>query len=245
MRLFCLPYAGGSAPRVYRGWTALLPDSVDVRPLELPGRGARMAQTPCTSVDALVDDLVPTVLAALDGGPYALFGHSLGGLLAFELARRLEHVHGRPPAHLLVSAFEAPDAPTEPDRDHLLPDDAFRARLRELAGTPQEVLDNDDLMDLLIPVLRADFTASNTYRLTSPWLTLTCPLTVFGGLDDPEAPPHTLRAWRHRTSGHFRLHLLPGDHFFLHTESVPLTGAVRAALAADEAAVDRRRERRA
>lgn len=245
MRLFCLPYAGGSALRVYRDWPDLLPDDVQVWPLELPGRGSRMAESACTSVDALVDDLVPAVLSALHGGPYALFGHSLGGLLAFELARRLEHVHGRPPAHLLVSAFAAPDLPTEPDRDHLLPDDAFRARLRELAGTPQEVLDNDDLMDLLIPLLRADFTASSTYRLTSPWLTLTCPLTVFGGLDDPEAPPHTLRAWQHRTSGAFRLRLLPGDHFFLHTESAALTGAVSTALVADEAAVDRRRGRRA
>jgi surfactin synthase thioesterase subunit len=247
MRLFCLPYAGGSALRVYHEWPALFPDGdgIDVRPLELPGRGSRMAESPCTSVDALVDDLVPTVLSALDSGPYALFGHSLGGLLAFELARRLEHVHRRPPAHLLVSAFEAPDPPPEPDRDHLLPDPEFRARLRELVGTPEEVLANDDLMEILIPVLRADFTVSNTYRFASPWLTLSCPLTVFGGLDDPEAPPPTLRAWQHRTTGAFRLRLLPGDHFFLNTERAALIEAVRAALTADEADVARRRGRRA
>jgi surfactin synthase thioesterase subunit len=245
MRLFCLPYAGGSALRVYHEWPALLPDGIDVWPLELPGRGSRMAESLCTSVDGLTDDLVPTVLSALDAGPYAIFGHSLGGLLAFELARRMEHVHGRPPAHLLVSAFEAPGLPAEPDRDHLLPDDAFRARLRELVGTPQEVLDNDDLMEILIPVLRADFTVSNTYRFASPWLTLSCPLTVFGGLDDPEAPPHTLRAWQHRTTGAFRLRLLPGNHFFLNTERALLTEAVRTALVADEADVERRRGRRA
>lgn len=205
-----------------------------------------MGETPCSSVDALIDDLVQGVLPALDG-PYALFGHSLGGLLAFELARRLEHAHGRTPQQLFVSGHEAPDLPSEPDRDHLLPDDVFRVRLRELSGTPQEVLDNDDLMELLIPVLRADFAASNTYRLGTPWLRLSCPLTVFGGLDDPEAPPHTLRAWQQRTTGSFRLRLLPGHHFFLHTERTLLLDAVIDALdtTAGEADADRRRERRA
>lgn len=245
VRLFCLPYAGGSGLRVYHPWQGLMPDGVDVRPLELPGRGSRMSETLCTSVDTLVDDLVPTVLSALGPGPYALFGHSMGGLLAFELARRLEHVHRRPPAHLLVSAYEAPDLPREPDQDHLLPDPEFRARLRDLVGTPQEILDNDDLMEILTPVLRADFTVTGTYRLTSPWLTLSCPLTVFGGLDDPEAPPHTLRAWQHRTTGPFRLRLLPGDHFFVNTERALLTEAVHTALVADEADVARRRGRRA
>ncbi|MFP8962482.1 thioesterase II family protein [Streptomyces nanhaiensis] len=245
VRLFCLPYAGGSAVRVYHDWPAELPGHIELRPLELPGRGSRMSETPCPSVDGLVDDLVHCVLPAIDG-PYALFGHSLGGLLAFELARRLEHAHHRPARHLLVSGYEAPDLPTEPDRDHLLPDDEFRKRLRELSGTPQEVLDNDDLMELLTPVLRADFTASNTYRLGSPWLRLSCPLTVFGGLDDPEAPPHTLRAWQHRSTGPFRLRLLPGNHFFLHTERTSLIEAVIDALGpAGEADAGRRRGRRA
>ncbi|MFR9674845.1 thioesterase II family protein [Streptomyces sp. TR06-5] len=244
LRLFCLPYAGGSAARIYHDWARLLPEHVELWPLELPGRGSRMVETPCSTVDALVDDLVHTALGAIDG-PYALFGHSLGGLLAFELARRLEHAHRRPAAHLLVSAFEAPDLPTEPDRDHLLPDDEFRLRLHELAGTPKEVIDNDDLMELLIPVLRADFTAVNTYRLGSPWLRLNCPLTVFGGLDDPEAPPHTLRAWQHRSTGPFRLRLLPGDHFFLHTEQSLLIDAVLDALDTAEADAGERRERKA
>lgn len=245
LRLFCLPYAGGSAARVYHDWQPALPGHVELWPLELPGRGARMAESPCSTVDGLVDDLERTVLPAADG-PYALFGHSLGGLLAFELARRMEHAHHRPPQHLIVSGFEAPDLPTEPDLDHLLPDDAFRERLRELSGTPREVLDNDDLMDLLIPVLRADFTASSTYRLGSPWLRLSCPLTVFGGLDDPEAPPHTLRAWQHRSTGPFRLRLLPGNHFFLHTERTLLIEALTDALGTTgEADAVRRRERRA
>lgn len=245
LRLFCLPYAGGSALRVYHGWTRLLPGHLEPWPLELPGRGSRMAETPCTSVDSLVDDLLHTVLPALDG-PFALFGHSLGGLLAFELARRLEHVHGLPPRHLLVSGIEAPGTPGEGDRDHLLPDEEFRARLHELAGTPKEVIEDDDLMELLIPVLRADFTAADTYRLGSPWLRLSCPLTALGGLDDPEAPPHTLRAWQHRTTGPFRLRLLPGNHFFLHSEQSLLIDAVLDALgSAGEAGAERRRERRA
>ncbi|MBZ4016089.1 thioesterase II family protein [Streptomyces purpurogeneiscleroticus] len=245
LKLFCLPYAGGSANRVFHDWTPALTEHVELWPLELPGRGARMAESPCTSVEALVDDLLHAVLPALDG-PYALFGHSLGAIVAFELARRLEHAHHRPAVHLMVSGHEAPDVLSEPDRDHLLPDEEFRDRLSELAGTPQEVLDNDDLMELVIPVLRADFAAANTYRLDSPWLRLSCPVTAFGGIEDPEAPPHTLRAWQHRSTGPFRLRLLPGNHFYLHSEQALLLQSITEALApVHEAEAVRLREKEA
>jgi surfactin synthase thioesterase subunit len=225
MKLFCLPYAGGSAARIYRAWMRDLPDWLDVCPLELPGRGLRATEGLHSSIEPLLNDLLRVVLPA-STMPYALFGHSLGGLLAFELARRLEHVHGHPPAHLMVSGYEAPEWPKPADRDHLLPDDEFRLRLRELAGTPDEILDNDDLMDVVVPVLRADFAVANTYRFASPWLRLSCPLTVLGGVDDPEAPPPSLRDWRRRTTGPFQTKLFAGNHFYLNDDPVGVRNAV-------------------
>jgi surfactin synthase thioesterase subunit len=136
-------------------------------------------------------------------------------MLAFEAARRLEHDHDRPPVHLMVSGFQAPDVPREPDLDHLLPDAEFRQRLRELHGTPREVLDHDELMDLLVPVLRADFAAVDGWRYR-PVAPLSCPITVFGGLSDPEAPVDTLDGWRRQTTADCQVRLLPGHHFFIH-----------------------------
>lgn len=215
--LFCLPYAGGSAMRVYGRWQRELPDGVEVVPVELAGRGARIVETPLTGVDAITADVLPTVLDRIDR-PYALFGHSLGALVAFELARRLEHLHGRPATHLFVSGHIPPQHPQPPGRyDYRLPDAQFRERLRELAGTPEEVLAHDELLNLVIPVLRADFEAADTYRWR-PGPRISPPLTVYGGADDPEAPPGTLPDWAALTTGGCDVRVLPGGHFFLNDE---------------------------
>jgi surfactin synthase thioesterase subunit len=212
-RLFCLPFAGGSAIRIYSGWKRQLPPGIEVIPLELPGRGTRISETPVPRADALTADALRQVLPWCEE-PFALFGHSLGAALAFEMARVLDHQHGRPPAHLLVSGFQAPDAPVPADQAYLLPDPQFRARLRELDGTPREVLDNDDLMDVLLPVLRADFAAIGQWRYRdAPPLSM--PITVFGGAADPEVPVPTLDGWRRQTTSSCQVHVLPGNHFFL------------------------------
>jgi medium-chain acyl-[acyl-carrier-protein] hydrolase len=213
IRLFCLPYAGGSAQRIYGTWSQRLPDWIDVVPVELPGRGGRIAERPVPLAEALVGDVLRQLLPVTTE-PYALFGHSLGAMLAFEAARRLEHDHGRAPAHLMVSGFRAPDEPHQPDQDYRLPDGPFRQRLRELSGTPREVLEHEELMDLLVPVLRADFAAVGRWRY-QPSAPLSCPLTVFGGRADAEAPPDTLPGWRRQTSADCQVRLLPGHHFFV------------------------------
>lgn len=213
--LFCLPYAGGSAMRIYGRWQRQLPAHVEVVPVEIPGRGSRIAETPLTSVDAIARDVVGTLVDRIDR-PYALFGHSLGALVAFELARRLEHLHGRPATHLTVSGHRAPHLPppVEGQYDYTLPDPEFKQRLRELAGTPEEVLAHEELLELVIPILRADFEAADTYRWR-PGPRLSCPITVYGGADDPEAPPQLLPPWSTLTSGPGDVRVLPGGHFFL------------------------------
>ncbi|MEV0001657.1 alpha/beta fold hydrolase [Micromonospora sp. NPDC050980] len=227
--LFCLPYAGGSAMRVYGRWQRELPDSVEVVPVELAGRGARIVETPLTSVDDITADVLPPVLDRIDR-PYALFGHSLGALVAFELARRLEHLHGRPATHLFVSGHIPPQHPRPPGQyDYRLPDALFRERLRELAGTPEEVLAHDELLDLVIPVLRADFEAADTYR-SRPGPRISPPLTVYGGADDPEAPPETLPDWAVLTTGRHEVRILPGGHFFLNDEQATVLKGIAADL---------------
>lgn len=228
--LFCLPYAGGSAMRVYGRWHRDLPDNIEVVPVEFPGRGARIAEAPLTTVDAIALDVLGPLLDRIDR-PYALFGHSLGATVAFELARRLEHLHGRPATHLFVSGHRAPQLPPPVDGqyDYTLPDAEFRARLRELAGTPEEVLAHDELLDLVIPILRADFEAADTYRWR-PGPRLSCPLTVYGGADDPEAPPDSLPPWSALTSGPSEVRVLPGQHFFLHEQQATLLKGLAADL---------------
>ncbi|SDK75169.1 Surfactin synthase thioesterase subunit [Actinopolyspora mzabensis] len=212
LRLFCLPYAGGSA-RIFSDWQSRLPEHVECVPLELPGRGIRFNETPHERLDPLLDELLPAVLARRDR-PFALFGHSLGALLAFELSRRLRQ-HRLLPCHLFVSAFRAPHLPVHGTPDHSLPDEQFRARLREFNGTPQEVLDDEGLMELLIPILRADLAIPDTYSHVSE-SPLDCSLTAFAGTDDGEYTTAEVAEWAGHTSQEFKLKIMPGDHFFLH-----------------------------
>lgn len=212
LRLFCLPYAGGSS-RVFRDWGRSLPGFVDVVPLELPGRGSRFGDPLVDRLDPLLDDLLRTVLPRLDA-PYAFFGHSLGAMLGYELARRLEREH--PPQAMFVSAARAPHVPVETQITYDLPDEEFRRRLGDLEGTPREIVENDELMDLFLPVLRADFTVADTY-VHEDRPPLACPLTAFGGLEDGEVSLNALHAWRRYTTGAFSVRILPGNHFFVDT----------------------------
>ncbi len=213
LRLFCFPYAGGGAS-VYRRWPAGLPASVEVCGLRLPGHEGRFREPAFTRLTPLVDALAEALLPALDR-PFAFFGHSMGALIAFELARRL-HRDGRPtPRHLFLSARAAPQL-HRPDPCHNLPEPLFREHLRRLGGTPPEVLEHPELMKLLLPMLRADFAVCETY-VHQPDEPLGCPITAFGGLDDPLPRREQLEGWRAHTRAGFRLHMLPGNHFFLHS----------------------------
>lgn len=229
LRMFCFPYAGGSAGRVYGNWQRDLPAWVEVAPMEIPGRGARILEVPAPTVPDLVADALPRMLPQLDR-PFVLFGHSLGAMLAYELAGLLTERYGLIPRLLCVSGLSAPDTPRKPAVEYLLPDLDFRARLRQLGGTPPEILDDDDLMEVLLPVLRADFGAADRWTPPDP-APLPCPLLAFGGADDPEAPPPTLAGWRRRTADRFESRVFPGDHFFVHGARPALLAALGRAVA--------------
>jgi len=224
LSLFCIPYAGGSA-QTFRTWAAALPPNIEVCAVELPGRGSRWREQPLTELKTLVAALAPALLQACNCRPFACFGHSLGGLISFELARHLRRAYGRTPAHLLISACRAPHLLDSEPPIHALPEPEFLAKIRSFNGTPAAVLENAELMELLLPVLRADFTLIETYTCEAE-PPLACPLTVFGGLADPKVDCSVLEAWRVQTRAEFSLQLFPGDHFFLHTAQAELLPVV-------------------
>jgi medium-chain acyl-[acyl-carrier-protein] hydrolase len=213
LRLFCFPYAGGGAS-AYRGWAGALPADVEVCPVQLPGRESRLREPAFDRLAPLVQELAGALRAHRDL-PFAFFGHSMGALISFELARELRR-RGEPlPLHLFLSARRAPQVPPREEDIHDLPEPEFLAKLRELNGTPEEVLQHAELMRLLMPVLRADFSVNETYRF-EPEAPLAPGMSVFGGLGDEEVTRDDLALWGEHTRGPFRLRMLPGDHFFLH-----------------------------
>jgi medium-chain acyl-[acyl-carrier-protein] hydrolase len=226
IQLFCLPPAGGSA-QVFRGWDEALPARVEVCPVELPGRGTRFGERAFTSISALALAASPALVSRPDR-PFAFFGHSMGALLAFELARELRRSYGLTPEHLFVAANEAPQA-QRAETTHALAGAAFVERLRELGGTPSEVLANSELFELLRPALRADLEASETYVFVRE-PPLDCPISVFGGLEDTSVEADDLHAWREHTTAAFSVSMLPGDHFFPRTARRELLAALAGAL---------------
>jgi medium-chain acyl-[acyl-carrier-protein] hydrolase len=214
LRLFCFPYAGG-APSVFRNWSDGLPADVEVCPVQFPGRGTRLMEPPFSRLSLLVEALAEALLPLLDK-PFALFGHSLGSLVSFELARHLRANHSVRPVRLLVSAGPAPQIPHRGAPIHSLPEKEFAAELRRLNGTPGELLNHKELMDIVLPSLRADFALYESYRyLSEP--PLNCPISTFGGLNDQRVNHDDLEAWRDQTSVSFSIRMFPGDHFFLKT----------------------------
>lgn len=212
LRLFCFPYAGAGA-LIFRTWSDSLPADVEVCPVQLPGRGTRMTERPFTQLSPLVEALAQALAPLLDM-PFAFFGHSLGALVSFELARRIRRQYGVHPVRLFVSAGRAPQVPHRGPSIHTLPDKELLMELRRLNGTPSELLGHEELMEIMLPLLRADFAVHETY-LYSTEPPLNCPISAFGGLQDNKVSDSDLEAWRAQTSVSFSLRMFPGDHFFL------------------------------
>lgn len=177
-----------------------------------------MAEPPFTRLEPLVQALAESLRPYLDK-PFACFGHSLGGLIAFELARWLRHLYLPQPVHLWVSAARAPHRPDTDPPIHALPDCDLMAKLRDYSGTPAPVLENAELMDLLLPTLRADFAVLETYRYR-PEVALPCPITAFWGDQDTIVSPAEIAPWEIHTQAAFSLIPIPGDHFYIHQPKI-------------------------
>lgn len=227
LRLFCLPPAGGGA-LLFRSWPGGLP-GVEVCLVHLPGREARRQETPFTHWEPLVQALVTALEPWLDR-PFAFFGHSMGALLGFELARRLRRAGRRMPEALVASGRNAPARPWSLPRLSRLSDDALSLWLRRLGGTPREVLEDPDLRAAIFPVVRADMAVCESYAYESE-APLPCALAAFAGLQDPHTDPQGMDAWRDEGARGFAAHSFAGDHFFLRSAEGEVLGVLARELA--------------
>ncbi|MEO1427753.1 MAG: thioesterase II family protein [Cyanobacteria bacterium J06633_8] len=212
VRLFCFPYAGGSST-IFRPWLNKLPNNIEICPIELPGRGSKIQQAPFNRLEPIIKFLSLQIQPYLDK-PFTFFGHSMGGLLSFELTRLLYKEYKISPIHLFISARSAPQIIDSKPLIHTLPESEFINKLRDYNGTPDAVLQNKELMQLFLPILRADFAVLETYTYhhAPP---LECPISVFGGLEDDKVSVEELEAWRTQTNHNFLLQMFSGGHFFI------------------------------
>jgi surfactin synthase thioesterase subunit len=219
LRLFCLPYAGGGAS-IFRLWPRELPSNVELCAIELPGRENRIGEKPISNLEILTEKLVNVFLQQLDK-PFALFGHSMGALIVYELARKLQQKNVNP-VYLFVSGRPAPNVAELYPPIHLLPDAEFIEKLTNLySAIPDTVLKDEELMQLFLPVLRADMTLVETH-IHSQVEPLNCPMFALGGLEDKEATDHLLVSWREYTRSSFSVQMFPGGHFYLNENRQPL-----------------------
>lgn len=229
IRLFCFAHAGAGAS-TFRAWPELIGPGVQVTAVQLPGREDRIRERAHDRLEGLLDELVPVLAGAVDG-PYALFGHSMGALIAYEATRRLVAQGTPPPVHLFASALGAPHAPYRKTRVSRLPDPEFKRAMAALSGLPKKVVHETGFLRLLMPTLRADFQLCETYEHTDS-APMPCRLTVLTGADD-DVQPLDLALWRELSTGPFRIRVIDGDHHFVVKQRRQVAEVVRAGLAGE------------
>lgn len=229
-RLICFPYAGGGAS-AFNDWAELVPDHIELCVVQMPGREERLGEELYTDMASLVDNIVEEILPHTDK-PFAILGHSMGAIVGYETAKRLQAMGGSKLQHLFVSARAAPhlERSDEPLRD--LANEEFIDRLHGTYGAvPEAIRKSAELQEVFLPILRADVILLETHvdKVSIP---LNCPVTAFGGESDPAISAEMLAGWRDRTIGNFEQHELPGDHFFIHGQRHEVMAAIAEHLSA-------------
>jgi medium-chain acyl-[acyl-carrier-protein] hydrolase len=222
LRLFCFSYAGGGAS-VFRPWLDLLPPEVEICGIQLPGREHRLAEPAYRRIGPLVQAAAGALYPYLDR-PFAFYGHSMGALVSFELARQLRRTHDRHPIRLFLAAYRAPQLPNPHIKIYHLPSEVFKVVLRA-DGIPERILQNEELMQAMLPTLRADFELCDTYTYKEE-PPLDCPFSIFGGLEDVRVRATDLEGWHIHSNVSCSLSLLAGSHFFIHSAQDLLLAAI-------------------
>lgn len=220
LRLICLPYAGGGAA-IFRSWPDNIPAEIEVVAIRLPGRENRLGEQPFTQIVPLVEALGNILFSSsFLNAPFAIFGHSMGSLVGFELARYFRKF-GIHPKHLFISGCRAPHLPASSPLVSTLAEDQLIKKIRAMEGIPDIVLSNKEYMQLIMPTLRADFAVHEAYEFL-PDLPLNCSISAFGGLRDLFVNRTELVMWKEYTTNSFSLNMFDGNHFFLHTQQAEL-----------------------
>lgn len=215
MKLFCFPYAGGSAT-VYNSWRPFLYRDIELSPVELAGRGRRIKESYCDSITETADDVYGKIVQDLDAVPYALLGHSMGSAIALELTHKIVAQGHKMPLHVFFSGRNAPHINrTDEKMFHLMTEEQFRKEVVELGGTPKEFFEHPELMEIFLPLLRSDFKNNETYSQDENNIDpLDCNITVMYGTED-EMITSEMKEWEKYTRRDFKLHALDGGHFYL------------------------------
>jgi surfactin synthase thioesterase subunit len=228
VRLFCLPFAGGAAS-IYRPWGQVLSEKIEVCPVQLPGRENRYSEKPITDAYVLAKTIANEMLPYLER-PYAIFGHSMGALLTFEIARELARMNAPSAKVLLFSAHRAPRQPRKRPLLHALPDQEFIDNLRQYGGFPAEIIKNKEFIDFILPTMRADMTLCDLYAYRNDDPALNIPFEVYAGAEDQEAGPEEMVGWGEHTMAGSNLKIFDGGHFFLRTHSRELLECISKSL---------------
>ncbi|MBQ4811709.1 thioesterase [Pseudoalteromonas luteoviolacea] len=213
LRLFCFPYAGG-APSIFMPWVNDLPAHIELVAVQLPGRGSRLTEPAHTTMQAMIEELM-SQQSFFTQKPCIFFGHSLGSRIAYELAYNLFQANSSMPLKIIASGSRAPHLKSNKRPFYDLPHDEFVAELKSLNGTPREILEHTELMELFLPLLRADFEIAECYQAQSNALPI--PIDVLYGTDDVDVTPEQIDAWQSLSAAPITKHAFNGDHFFINT----------------------------
>lgn len=230
MKLFCLPYAGGSESAFY-SWKGHMQPDIEICPIQLKGRGRRFNEPCYESLEEAVQDIFEQVQAERKGDDYALFGHSMGSLLAYELYYQMSGAGAEKPVHIFFSGYKAPNRIRKKEKLHTLPNPIFKKKLVELGGTPEELINHEELFELFIPILKSDFKMVENYIYQERNSKIDCDITVLNGKEDSMSK-EDVSDWKHHTSGHFTAYYFDGNHFFLHHHVEKITDIINHSLAA-------------
>jgi surfactin synthase thioesterase subunit len=229
IKLFCFPYAGGASAS-YNGMKQYTDASIEFRPIELAARGRRMREPNYNSIDDAVDDVFGIIKNELSNGPYALFGHSMGSMIAFELYYKIKQGGLPEPVHMFFSGRAAPQVPRDGKRKlHHLSDADFKEQLLEMGGTPKEFFEHPELLEVFLPLLKGDFRLTETYVHPPKETLINCDFTVFSGKED-EDTTEEVEVWRVHAGSNCDIHYFEGSHFFIHEETERFIGIINNAL---------------
>ncbi|MCB2298659.1 thioesterase II family protein [Clostridium tagluense] len=228
MILFCLPYAGGSET-IYYKWKKHLHPSIQVVPIELKGRGKRFGEFFYESLEEAVDDIFENIKDKIVDDDFAIYGHSMGSLLAYELYYKISELNLRKPKHIFFSGYKAPSIVRERENTYTLPNYEFMKKVMELGGTPEELMKNKELLQIFLPIIRSDFKILETYNYEEREEKIQCDVSILNGRQD-SINLEELLTWKNHVCRGFKVYNFEGNHFFINSNVENITSIINTTL---------------